>query len=62
MCGVAQVRARFLGANLGHWKWSSYRYYALQEAAVVEIESEWLARNREVAGRHEFPPTFLHPS
>ena len=30
------------------WKWSSYRHYALREIGVVEIESEWTARDREV--------------
>ena len=29
------------------WKWSSYRHYALRETGVVEIESEWTARDRE---------------
>jgi len=29
------------------WKWSSYRHYALRENGVVEIESEWTARDRE---------------
>jgi hypothetical protein len=29
------------------WKWSSFRHYALREAGVVEIESEWTARDRE---------------
>ena len=29
------------------WKWSSFRHYAFREMGVVEIESEWTARNRE---------------
>ena len=29
------------------WKWSSFRHYALREQGVVEIESDWLARDRE---------------
>ncbi len=29
------------------WPWSSFRHYALDEAGVVEIESEWTARRRE---------------
>jgi putative transposase len=29
------------------WQWSSFRHYALQEKGVVEIESEWTARDRE---------------
>jgi putative transposase len=31
------------------WKWSSFRHYALREKGVVEIESEWTARERERA-------------
>jgi hypothetical protein len=31
----------------GDWKWSSFRHYALREVGVVEIESEWTARDRE---------------
>jgi len=39
------------------WKWSSYRHYALREKGIVEIESEWAARDREQpSGR-----TFLRP-
>ena len=33
----------------GDWKWSSSRHYALREVGVVEIESEWTARDRERA-------------
>jgi hypothetical protein len=29
------------------WKWSSFRHYALREIGVVEIESQWTARDRE---------------
>ena len=29
------------------WSWSSFRHYALREKGVVEIESEWTARDRE---------------
>lgn len=29
------------------WRWSSFRHYALREKGVVEIESEWTARDRE---------------
>jgi REP-associated tyrosine transposase len=29
------------------WTWSSFRHYALREIGVVEIESEWTARDRE---------------
>jgi len=28
------------------WKWSSFRDYALREIGIVEIESEWTARDR----------------
>jgi hypothetical protein len=31
----------------GDWKWSSFRHYAFREDGVVEIESEWTARDRE---------------
>jgi putative transposase len=39
------------------WKWSSYRHYALREKGVVEIESEWTARDREAG----IPRVFLFP-
>src|SRR5579862_348860 len=29
------------------WPWSSFRHYALREKGIVEIESEWTARDRE---------------
>jgi putative transposase len=35
----------------GEWKWSSFRKYALREVGVVEIESEWTARDRETAAQ-----------
>jgi putative transposase len=38
---------RGLVASPEQWKWSSYRHYALRETDVVEIESEWTARDRE---------------
>jgi putative transposase len=38
---------RGLVASPEQWKWSSYRHYALRETGVVEIESEWTARDRE---------------
>jgi putative transposase len=41
------------------WKWSSYRHYALREIGVVEIESEWTARDREACGDAR---VFLRPS
>ena len=33
------------------WHWSSYRHYALRETGIVEIESEWTARDREHKAR-----------
>ena len=43
---------RGLVREAGEWKWSSFRHYAFREIGVVEIESEWTARDREreVAG------------
>lgn len=43
------------------WKWSSYRHYALREIGVVEVESEWTARDREkkIAGGPQ--RVFLNP-
>ena len=38
------------------WKWSSFRHYAFREVGVVEIESEWRARDRETGGA---PRVFL---
>jgi len=38
---------RGLCAGPEHWKWSSLRHYAFGEKEVVEIESEWTARERE---------------
>jgi putative transposase len=32
------------------WPWSSFRNYATGEEGVVEIESPWTARKRELAG------------
>ena len=32
------------------WKWSSFRHYAFREVGLVEIESEWRARDRESGG------------
>ncbi len=37
--------ARGLVATPDEWKWSSYRHYALREVGIVEIESEWTARD-----------------
>jgi putative transposase len=38
---------RGLVSDPAEWKWSSFRHYALREVSVVEIESEWTARDRE---------------
>jgi hypothetical protein len=38
------------------WAWSSFRHYALREKGVVEIESEWTARDRESPQRGEGSP------
>jgi putative transposase len=42
------------------WTWSSYRHYAYREVLLVEIESEWTARDREskITGQKR---TFLPP-
>jgi hypothetical protein len=39
---------RGLVKEAGDWKWSSLRHYALRENGVLEIESEWTARDREL--------------
>ena len=43
------------------WQWSSFRHYALREKGVVEIESEWTARDRERQGTGGGERTFLIP-
>ncbi len=43
------------------WKWSSYRHYALREIGVVEIESEWTARDRERKACGGSERVFLRP-
>ena len=42
---------RGLVCEAAEWKWSSFRHYALREVGVVEIESEWTARDRETKTR-----------
>jgi hypothetical protein len=32
------------------WSWSSFRHYLSGEESVVEIESQWTARKRELDG------------
>ena len=43
------------------WPWSSYRHYALREIGVVEIESEWTARDRETKTQGGPARVFLGP-
>ena len=43
------------------WRWSTFRHYALREKGVVEIESEWTARDRELQASGGTPRTFLLP-
>jgi putative transposase len=43
------------------WKWSSFRHYARREKGVVEIESEWTARDRELKTLGMPPQIFLYP-
>jgi putative transposase len=45
----------------GEWKWSSFRHYALREIGIVEIESEWTARDREIKICEVPRRVFLHP-
>jgi len=40
---------RGLCAAAEEWAWSSFRHYAMREIGVVEIESEWTARIRELS-------------
>ena len=43
------------------WSWSSFRHYSLREKGVVEIESEWTARDRERQATGGRERTFLIP-
>ncbi len=43
------------------WKWSSFRHYALREVGIVEIESEWAARDREQKEHGGVPRIFVRP-
>ena len=45
----------------GDWEWSSFRHYAFRENAVVEIESEWTGRDRELKMLGGPARTFLSP-
>ena len=52
---------RGLVKDPGEWKWSSFRHYAFREIGVVEIESEWTARDRELKMSGGPPRIFLCP-
>ena len=52
---------RGLVLEAGDWKWSSFRHYALREKGVVEIESEWTARDRERQAQGGAERIFLIP-
>ncbi len=45
----------------GDWNWSSFRHYAYREMGVLEIESEWTARDRELKITGAPPRIFLSP-
>src|SRR5580698_5900543 len=53
---------RGLVCDPGDWKWSSFRHYAFREMGVVEIESEWTGRDRELKATGGQPRVFLSPS
>jgi len=40
---------RGLCSTADEWRWSSFRHYAMREIGLVEIESEWTARVRELS-------------
>ena len=46
---------RGLVTEPAEWKWSSFRHYALREVGMVEIESEWMAQDREQKARNGGP-------
>jgi len=52
---------RGLVQEAGDWCWSSFRHYAFREMGVVEIESEWTARDRELAAKGGATRVFLLP-
>ena len=43
------------------WRWSSFRHYAFREMGVVEIESEWTARDRDLQASGGAARIFLNP-
>ena len=52
---------RGLVRDPAEWKWSSFRHYAWREIGVVEIESEWTARERETHAKGGDERIFLNP-
>jgi putative transposase len=42
---------RGLVARPEDWEWSSFRHWATGAEGIVEIESQWTARKRELMGR-----------
>jgi len=52
---------RGLVKEAARWQWSSFRHYAFREVGVVEIESEWTARDREAKALGSTPRVFLCP-
>jgi putative transposase len=52
---------RGLVSDPADWKWSSFRHYSLREVSMVEIESEWTARDREIEAQGGPPRVFLNP-
>jgi hypothetical protein len=53
--------ARGLARNPADWKWTSFRNYALREKGPVEIESQWMATDRETKLHGGLPRIFLSP-
>jgi putative transposase len=54
---------RGLVKDPAEWRWSSFRHYSLREVGIVEIESEWTARDREQKESGDAAPRiFLRPS
>ncbi len=51
---------RGLVTEPAEWKWSSFRHYALREVGIVEIESEWIAQDREQKACNGGPRIFLN--
>ncbi len=52
---------RGLVKEAGDWLWSSFRHYAFREKGVVEIELEWMARDRELQESGGVARIFLNP-